>query len=261
VSFSRIGDFSIAAGTSYRVDGFSWPDGSDQGAIYFSTSPSQPNAKLVISEHNKVWLDTGWYYGFRVTNEGPADSHFSVEGGGFNYATNYLKPDPPDGSIDPGISMRSYWYAGEDFGGVWLSAHPAQKYSKLVTNEQYKEQIADPRSNGAPQTEYSFQLTNEGPDAVFVFLQGGGFISGFNGVGHYTIGAVESFRIDGWSWPDGSDQGAIYLSANPLDQNSPLIMSEQNKMLGIDNRWYYGFRVTNPGPNPTSFDVQGGGFA
>jgi hypothetical protein len=82
----------------------------------------------------------------------------------------------------------------------------------------------------------------------------------FNGIGYYSIAAGQSFRFDGWSWPDGSDHGAQYFSAHPLEPDGKLVMTEQSKMRGSDGRIYYGFRVTNEGPRDVHFSVQGGGF-
>jgi hypothetical protein len=82
----------------------------------------------------------------------------------------------------------------------------------------------------------------------------------FNGLQNATLGPGGSFRWDGWNWPDGSDHGAQYFSAHPENPDAKLVMSEQNKTLGSDGRWYYGFRVTNEGPNATNLSVQGGGF-
>ena len=83
----------------------------------------------------------------------------------------------------------------------------------------------------------------------------------FNGVGFFTIAAGQSFRLDGWQWPGGADRGAQYFSAHPLNPNGKLVMSEQNKLLGGDGRFSYGFRVRNEGPFAVNFNVQGGGFA
>ena len=82
----------------------------------------------------------------------------------------------------------------------------------------------------------------------------------FNGIGYYSIKAHESYRFDGWSWADGSDRGAQYFSAHPLEPDGTLVITEQNKMRGSDGRTYYGFRVTNEGPNDVHYSVQGGGF-
>jgi hypothetical protein len=85
----------------------------------------------------------------------------------------------------------------------------------------------------------------------------------FNNIGEYTIASGESFRSDGWFWSDGNgDQGAQYFSAHPLEpfRDAKLVISENNKMLGDDNHYYYGFRITNEGPLDARFSVQGGGF-
>lgn len=84
----------------------------------------------------------------------------------------------------------------------------------------------------------------------------------FNNVGFFTIAPGASFRLDGWSWAGGNgDRGAQYVSAHPLNPNGKLVMSEQNKVLGTNGRFSYGFRVRNEGPFATNFSVQGGGFA
>ena len=87
MSFNNIGFFTIAAGQSFRIDGWSWSGGNgDQGAQYFSAQPLNPDAKLVMSEQNKVFDGrTGhFFYGFRVRNEGPLATAFSVQGGGLS---------------------------------------------------------------------------------------------------------------------------------------------------------------------------------
>lgn len=86
MAFNNVGFFTIAAGQSFRLDGWHWNDGNgDHGAQYFSAHPLNPNAKLVMSEQNKVFDGPSgkFNYGFRVTNEGPLATAFSVQGGGF----------------------------------------------------------------------------------------------------------------------------------------------------------------------------------
>jgi len=81
----EVGDFSIAANTSFRSDGWSWSDGGDRGVQIFTASPYSPwhDGKLVSSEFNKVYGGDGrFYYGFRVRNEGPQNVRFHVQGGG-----------------------------------------------------------------------------------------------------------------------------------------------------------------------------------
>ena len=77
-----------------------------------------------------------------------------------------------------------------------------------------------------------------------------------------SIGSGVSFRWDGWSWPGGPDMGAQYFSAHPFSpwHDGKLVITEQNKMLGGDNHYYYGFRITNEGPQSIQFQVEGGGF-
>jgi hypothetical protein len=85
----------------------------------------------------------------------------------------------------------------------------------------------------------------------------------FNNIGNFTISPGQSYRLDWWSWSGGNgDQGAQYFSAHPFDpwHDGKLVMSEQNKVLGGDGHYYYGFRVTNEGPQFIHFSVQGGGF-
>jgi len=80
-------------------------------------------------------------------------------------------------------------------------------------------------------------------------------------VGGTSIAANTSFRWDGWSWPDGADHGVQILTASPFSpwHDGKLVSSEFNKVFGGDGRFYYGFRVTNEGPQSVSFNVQGGG--
>ena len=84
----RVTGGSISAGTSFRWDGWYWSGGNgDHGAQYFSAHPIDPwrDAKLVITQQNKVLGGDGhYYYGFRITNEGPLDANFQVEGGGYS---------------------------------------------------------------------------------------------------------------------------------------------------------------------------------
>jgi hypothetical protein len=87
---------SIGAGTSFRWDGWSWPGAPDMGPQYFSAHPSGPQVlslsqpgMLITSEQSKTLeLDVGdfeshYSYGFRITNPGPQDLLFDVEGGGY----------------------------------------------------------------------------------------------------------------------------------------------------------------------------------
>ncbi len=81
----RVDGGSIASGASFRSDWWSWPDGGDKGVQFFLATPFSPwhDGKLVSSEFNKVMGGDGrFYYGFRITNEGPQDIMFKVEGGG-----------------------------------------------------------------------------------------------------------------------------------------------------------------------------------
>lgn len=85
----------------------------------------------------------------------------------------------------------------------------------------------------------------------------------FNNIGNFTIAAGQSFRLDGWNWSDGNgDHGPQYFSAHPKEpfRDAQLLMTDQSKRLGDDDRYSYGFRVTNVGPLDAHFSVQGGGF-
>ncbi len=253
MAFNGIGYYSIAAGQSYRFDGWSWPDGADHGAQYFSAHPLEPNGKLVITEQNKMRGSDGrTYYGFRVTNEGPNDVHFSVQGGGF--------VNPFDMWNGSGFIVFGNY---EDHGAQFCSANPLDTDVKLVMGNQTKARL------DRDQVGYGYGFTDEPQRTGVNFrVQGGGFTNGFNGIGEFTIESGESYRLDGWSWPDGSDHGAQYFSADPNDASDGLTITEQNKMLGSDGRYYYGFRVTNNrvdtggrgGGFVDGFSVQGGGF-
>ena len=88
MAFNNIGNYTIAANTSYRFDGWNFPGGNgDHGAQYFSAHPIDPSrdAQLVISDQSKTLGSDGkYYYGFRISNFGPLDAHYSVQGGGFS---------------------------------------------------------------------------------------------------------------------------------------------------------------------------------
>jgi hypothetical protein len=250
MAFNNIGYYSIASGQSYRLDGWSWPDGSDHGAQYFSAHPLEANGKLVMTEQNKMQGSDGrTYYGFRVTNEGPNSIHFSVQGGGFINGF-----DVWNGS---GIVIFGNY---EDHGAQFCSATPLDRDIKLAMTIESKVRL----HNG--QIGYGYSFLDE-PNLISVRyrVQGGGLTNGFNGIGDFSIVAGDSLRLDGWSWPDGSDHGAQYFSAHPNNEFDSLVVTEQNKMLGTDGRYYYGFRVTNNHVNGgtnfvNGFSVQGGGF-
>jgi uncharacterized protein YchJ len=256
MGFNNVGLFTINAGDSYRLDGWSWSDGSDHGAQYFSAHPLSANARLVMSEQNMLFgADRRWYYGFRVTNEGPNPTGFTVQGGGLS--NRWKAAD--EIAVSRGARIRSdtwSWPDGSDHGGQLFCAHPRTADSKLLSIEENKMLGADGRWY------YGFGILDEGVELIGLsHLEGGGFSNGFNGVGLFSIQPGASYRLDGWSWTDGSDQGAQYLSAHPLNPDARLVMSEQNKTLGTDGRWYYGFRVTNEGPQTALFSAQGGGFS
>jgi hypothetical protein len=81
----RVRGGSIAAGQSFRSDGWSWPDTKDRGVMFFRATPHSPfhDGTLVSTEYNKTFGGDGkFYYGFRITNEGPQDVQYDVEGGG-----------------------------------------------------------------------------------------------------------------------------------------------------------------------------------
>ncbi|MDB5281871.1 MAG: hypothetical protein JWO06_946 [Bacteroidota bacterium] len=88
MSFNNLGNYTIASGASFRFDGWSWSAGNgDHGAQYFSAHPIDPSrdAQLIISDQSKTLGTDGHYsYGFRITNHGPLDAHFSVQGGGYS---------------------------------------------------------------------------------------------------------------------------------------------------------------------------------
>src|SRR5476651_1397887 len=127
MAFNGVEFFSIAAGESHRFDGWSWPDGADHGAQYFSAHPLEPNGKLVMSEQNKMrGADGRTYYGFRVTNQGPADIHFNVQGGGFVFGF-----DHDSGGL---VVFGNY----EDHGAQFCSASPFGPDLKLVMINQTK---------------------------------------------------------------------------------------------------------------------------
>jgi len=250
MAFNGIGNFSIKAGDSFRLDGWSWPDGSDHGAQYFSAHPLEADGKLVITEQNKTQGSDGrTYYGFRVKNEGPNDVHFSVQGGGFIKGF-----DVWNGS---GFVVFGNY---EDHGAQFCSAHPLERDVKLVMMNETKVKL-----HGG-QIGYGYAFVDEPVRSSVSFrVQGGGFTQGFNGIGEFTIESGQSYRLDGWSWPDGSDHGAQYFAAHPDNEFDGLTITEQNKMLGSDGRYYYGFRVTNNHVNGgggwvNGYSVQGGGF-
>jgi len=253
MAFNGVGFFSIKSGESFRLDGWSWPDGGDRGAQYFSAHPLEANGKLVITEQNKTKGSDGrTYYGFRVTNEGPNDVHFNVQGGGF---INGFEIETFSGIVFLGND--------EDRGAQFCMANPHARDVKMVMTLEGKVKLR----NG--QIGYTHAIHNEPDRSIPFSVQGGGFTNGFNNVQFFTIADGESFRIDGWSWPDGADHGAQYFSADPSDPFDGLTITEQNKMLGSDGRYYYGFRVTNHRVNTgglggggyiDGFTVQGGGF-
>jgi hypothetical protein len=251
MAFNGIGFYSISAGQSFRFDGWSWPDGGDRGAQYFSAHPLDPNGKLVMSEQNKVQGSDGrTYYGFRVTNEGPNDVHFSVQGGGF---VNAWQMENGSGFIVFGNF--------EDHGAQFCSASPIDRNVKLVMTMQGKTRLH------GNEIGYAYGFVDEPNASVNFRVEGGGFAEGFNGIGAFTIESDTSVRFDGWRWPDGSDHGAQYFSAHPDNELDTMIITEQTKMLGDDGRYYYGFTLTNrlvagpiPGNRINGYSVQGGGF-
>jgi hypothetical protein len=247
MAFNGIGYFSIKAHESYRLDG-SWPDGSDHGAQYFSAHPLEPDGKLVITEQSKIRGSDGrTHYGFRVTNEGPKDVHYNVQGGGF---VNGFDVQAGNGIVFLGND--------EDHGAQFCSANPRALDVKMVMTGEGKLRLHK------DQIGYTFSAVNEPNMGIPFSVQGGGFTNGFNNVQFFTIKSGESYRLDGWSWPDGSDHGAQYFAADPSDEFDSLWVSEQNKTLGSDGRYYYGFRITNNHVNGgdfvNGFSVQGGGF-
>jgi hypothetical protein len=244
---------SIEPGVSIRSDGWYWGNGADNGLQYFAAHPLNPDAKLVISEQNREFeSSTGhWTYGFRITNEGPAATAYNVQGGSFNelILQGYF-------SIVAGQSIQMEYIFDQctDIGGQLDSAFPRDPDAKLVVSEENIQLGAD----GC--WYYGFRVTNEGPnDTIYQVLSGGKFIQAFNVPGG-TIEPGASFRMDGWQWPNGADHGAEYFAAHPSNANARLVTSEQNKQLGADGHWYYGFRITNVGTEATVFTVQGGGF-
>lgn len=252
MAFNNVGLFSLAANASMRLDGWQWPDGGDRGAQYFSAHPLGPDAKLVMTEQNKtLGRDGRTSYGFRVTNEGPREVRFSVQGGGF---INSWTQSSGNGLIIFGND--------EDHGAQFCSASPLDTNVTLVMNLENKTQLH------AGQTIYGFGFAKQ-PNLINVRyrVQGGGFANGFNGVGAFTLVSGASIRLDGWLVNGGADFGAFYFAAHPQDAFQGFAVTEQNKMLGRDGRFSYGFRVTSQpvitgrgGSSVNGFSVQGGGF-
>ncbi len=85
--------------------------------------------------------------------------------------------------------------------------------------------------------------------------------------GAFTLVSGASIRLDGWLVNGGVDFGAFYFAAHPQGAFQGFAVTEQNKMLGRDGRYSYGFRVTSQpvitghgGNSVNGFSVQGGGF-
>ena len=83
----RVPGGTIAKGQTIRLDGWSWPAGTDMGAQRFGCRPALHDCRLVVTAQTKMLVQDGsrvrWEYGFTVTNEGWAETYFEVEGGGF----------------------------------------------------------------------------------------------------------------------------------------------------------------------------------
>jgi len=82
----------------------------------------------------------------------------------------------------------------------------------------------------------------------------------FNGVGLFSLGPQEALDISAWFGADARDVGPQYFAAHPLEPGGPLVSARQRKWRDPDGRTFYGFQVTNRGPNAISFNIQGGGF-
>jgi hypothetical protein len=83
----------------------------------------------------------------------------------------------------------------------------------------------------------------------------------FNGVGLFFIGAGVTFRVAfTFGFPPNGDRGAQCFSAHPLTTTARLVRVSQDKTLGTNGIFVYGFTVANAGPAAAFFNVQGGGY-
>jgi hypothetical protein len=83
----------------------------------------------------------------------------------------------------------------------------------------------------------------------------------FNNVGVFSIapGATLNFTCAA-TFGSGSDLGAQYFSAHPIDRQAVLIMFDQSKCRDAQNNIHYGFKVRSESARVIFFSVQGGGF-
>jgi hypothetical protein len=263
MSFNGIGNFSIEAGETLPLDGWSFPNGEDMGAQYFSANPTFDTAgfELVISGQNKTRHPDGTVsYGFNVTNTDPGSTFpifFNVQGGGFQNGFNNIGRFTI--AANEILNLDGWSFPnGSDQGAQYFAANPISNTgSMLVMSNQNKTR----NPNGS--VDYGFTIQNTDPNNDVVFnVDGGGFVNGFNGVGQFTVNPGDTLPLDGWSFGNGDDHGAQYFSANPTSQaGSTLVMSQENKTRGLNGNVTYGFTVENTDPEfPVFFDVQGGGF-
>jgi hypothetical protein len=83
----------------------------------------------------------------------------------------------------------------------------------------------------------------------------------FNHVGVFSIAVGQTIDWTcAWSF-GGSDKGAQYFSADPIDRGAVLVMSDQSKCRDDNNKINYGFKVTSQSERTVFFSVQGGGFS
>jgi hypothetical protein len=181
-----------------------------------------------------------------------------LQGGGFANGFNGIgsftvSPGEPQPVELDGWSFPS----GEDHGAQYFSANPTSRNGvALVMSRQSKTRHPDGTVN------YGFAVESTDVHQEVTFdVQGGGFVNGFNGVGHATINPRDSIPFTA-TFGNGEDRGAQYFSANVTDRaGSRVVISEQRKGWDLQGGAFYGFTVTNEDPDfPAICDFQGGGF-
>jgi len=74
-------------------------------------------------------------------------------------------------------------------------------------------------------------------------------------------GSMNAGETQYWWYTFGSDQGVQLALANPFGYNAQLISSNYGKQRNSDGSVTYYVTVTNNGPEPVTFDLQGGGVS
>ncbi len=256
MSFRGVGQFTLAPGFQVRWGVVFDAAFGDVGPQYVGAHPENPGSDLVIFDESKQLGEGGFLYAYNATfsNDGELTTALSMEGGGFDNQFDIFGGN----TLIPGFENRIRLYIiygnGEDHGAQYIAGHPAIAFSEIIAFDQSKELTVDGKFD------YGVTLWNSGSSTTDFGLQGGQVANQFTGSEVFTLAPGAQAGII-TTFGNGDDQGPLFITAYPGNPGSELVASGESKIRTLDNRIQYAETITNIGAFPTTFHIQGGGFA